>query len=172
MHAHRASVPFPLSLFNSLSSSFHAHLTLLPLSASLFSLPLIRAGCVCRSIPLLPPFFSFPTVFLSLPCLKRSNPTLRLPTSSFSSATLLSLPHLLFSYQPGCTRIHILQAFMMAAAHLCEPACWAASSLPWAGSPLRTRAILDLPRLILYLFCLFFSLLDYSCTLFKCCKNY
>lgn len=56
--------------------------------------------------------------------------------SSFSSTTLPSLPHLLFSYQPGRTRIHILQAFMMAAAHLCEPACWAASSLLQPGSPL------------------------------------
>jgi len=80
------------------------------------------------------PSFSFPMVFLSLPRLKRSNPTSPLPTSSFSSATLPSLPHLLFSYQPGRTRIHILQAFMMAAAHLCEPACWVASSLPRAGS--------------------------------------
>lgn len=29
------------------------------------------------------------------------------------------------SYQPGRTRVHILQAFMMAAAHLCKPVCLA-----------------------------------------------
>jgi len=54
----------------------------------------------------------------------------------------------------------------MAAAHLCEPACWAASSLAAeAGSPLRTRAIPDLPRLILY--CLSFSPRYCTVVLFK-----
>lgn len=36
------------------------------------------------------------------------------------------------SYQPGRTRIHILQAFMMAAAHLCKPVCLASDR---QGSP-------------------------------------
>lgn len=92
------------------------------------SSPVCSSEAECVPAPRSLPFFSFPTVFLPLPLPQRSNPTSFLPTSSFSSATLPSLPHFLFSYQPGRSRIHILQAFMMAAAHLCEPA--------WLGLPL------------------------------------
>lgn len=136
MHAHCSLVPFYLSL----SFALCLFSRLLTSRFSLFqnsSSPSCstEAECARRSNPSSLRSFSFPTVFLPLPHSKRSNPTSPPPTSSFSSATLPSLPHLLFSYQPGRTRIHILQAFMMAAAHLCEPACWAASSLPRAGSP-------------------------------------
>lgn len=138
MHAHCPLVPFRLSLSFALcllSRLFTSRFSLFR-NRSLPSHPAQpKLNALAVPTPLRPPSFSFPTVFLPLPRLKRSNPTSPPPTSSFSSATLPSLPHLLFSYQPGRTRIHILQAFMMAAAHLCEPACWAASSLPRAGSP-------------------------------------
>lgn len=139
-----ASSPFLFLSFSfiTLHRSFLARS--FPLSAHLsFSYPSahpkLNAFAVLASLPR-SPFVSFPTVFLPRPCPKRLNPTSPLPSSSFSSATLPSLPHLLFSYQPGRTRIHILQAFMMAAAHLCKPACWAASSLPRAGSPLSNQS--------------------------------
>lgn len=121
----------PLPLFSLV------HVTLLPLSELLLSSLLLNWSWMRsrRSNPSSSPSFSFPAVFLPLPRPKCLNPTSHPPTSSFSSATLPSLPHLLFSYQPGRTRIHILQTFMMAAAHLCEPACWDTSSLPRAGSP-------------------------------------
>lgn len=132
-------------------SLFHALLLFLRLLTLYFSLfrhpsPSFRsskAGYARRFTPLpptaLPSQLSFPTVFLPLSCPKRLNLSSPRPTSSFSSATLPSLP-LLFFYQPGRTRIHILQAFMMAAAHLYELACRATSSLPQAGSPLSSRS--------------------------------
>jgi len=117
-------------------TAMHAHCPLVPFYLSLsfvISPPSYSTEAECRSNPLpFPPSLFRWFFFLSLA--SSSNPTSPPSTSSFSSATLPSLPHLLFSYQPGRTRIHILQAFMMAAAHLCEPACWVASSLPRAGS--------------------------------------
>lgn len=63
-----------------------------------------------------------------------------------------AIPSLLFSYQPGRTRIHILQAFMMAAAHLCEPACRATSLARLRQArPLRARVIPALSKLTLAL---------------------
>lgn len=125
MHTARSSSLFLLRVL--LLPSRSLRLMLLPLSRESSSPPVCssEAECARRSVPpVLSPFFSFPTVFLPLPLpRKRSSPTSSLPLpGSFSSATPPSLPHLLFSYQPGRTRIHILQAFMMAAAHLCEPA--------------------------------------------------
>lgn len=135
MHTARSSLS--IFLFHSPSASFLAcspHASLSFGTPPLLPPAQLKLNALAVSTPSSLPSISFPTVFLPLPCPKRSNPTSPPPTSSFSSATLPSLPHLLFSYQPGRTRIHILQAFMMAAAHLCEPACWAASSLPRAGS--------------------------------------
>lgn len=47
------------------------------------------------------------------------------------------------SYQPGRTRVHILQAFMMAAAHLCKPVCLACLR---QARPLSTRQRLPMLR--------------------------
>jgi len=89
--------PPPLSLRLSLLSSLplaHAHALALALSPSSSPSPSRRSSPLhCSpllirswmpSIPFPPPFFSFPTVFLPLPCSKRSNapPCLSLPALS------------------------------------------------------------------------------------------
>lgn len=149
MHAHcPLARPFHLSFSFTRSLSSLLALTLrfsLPLSVFLSfpcpSHPKLNAFATVS--PLLASFFSFPTVFLPLPQLQTLEPHLASPYQLFLICYTVcapALPHLLFSYQPGRTRIHILQAFMMAAAHLCEPACLAASSLPRAGSPLSNQS--------------------------------
>lgn len=171
MHAHCPLSSLPIFLSRSPSALFLA--CSLHASPSFGTAPLLppaqpKLNALAASNPSSPSLLLFSDGFSSSPSPQalEPHPTSPPPTSSFSSATLPSLPHLLFSYQPGRTRIHILQAFMMAAAHLCEPACWAASSSPRAGSPLRTRAIPDLPRLTLR--CLSLTLLGYNPTPFRC----
>lgn len=154
MHAHCPLVPLYLSLSFApclFSRLFTSRFSLFRSCSSPLSCAAEAECARRRSNPSSPPSFSFPTVFLPLPRPKRSNPTSPPPTSSFSSATLPSLPHLLFSYQPGRTRIHILQAFMMAAAHLCEPACWAASGRLAPFEPERYRICPGNPALSLLL---------------------
>ena len=66
-----------------------------------------------------------PTLFSStvfLPLQQQRKPSL-LSTSQLFLICCSHPRHYCLSYQPDRTRIHILQAFMMAAAHLCKPVC-------------------------------------------------
>lgn len=75
-----------------------------------------------------------PTLFSSIvffPLQEQRKPSL-LSTSQLFLICCSHPRHDCFSYQPDRTRIHILQAFMMAAAHLCKPVCLACLQ---TGSP-------------------------------------